>query len=138
MNFTLSSLQKIKTKGYIALFSVIVLGVVGGTITISIILLGLGVSKTDFQVSQSSQARVAATACAEEALQVIRESSAVSGSGNLTLASSTCSYTIALEGGQITVQSTGQIAEIVTKIKVILATTTPIIQLSSWQDVADF
>jgi hypothetical protein len=124
--------------GYVALFSVIGLGVIGGVITFSLVMLGIGLTKSDLQLMQSTQARQAATSCVEEALQKIRETGTTSASGALTIASSSCAYAIASSSGQRIITSTGTASETVSKIKVIVSTTTPLLQLSSWQDVPDF
>lgn len=131
--------QQELNKGYIALISVILIGALGTAIMISVIASGVSASKTDLSLQQSGVGRVLASSCAEEALQRILETSITSGSGNLTIGSGTCSYVITSQNGQnITINSTGMLGTIVTKIKVILATTTPSIVLSSWKEVSDF
>jgi NAD/NADP transhydrogenase alpha subunit len=124
--------------GYVALFSVIGLGVIGGVITFSLVMLGISLTKSDLQLMQSTQARQAATSCIEEALQKIRETGTTTALGSLTIASSSCAYVIASSSGQRIITATGTASETVSKIKVIVSTTTPLLQLSSWQDVPDF
>lgn len=131
--------QQELNKGYIALISVILIGALGTAIMISVIASGVSASKTDLSLQQSGVGRVLASSCAEEALQKILETGTTSSIGNLTIGSGTCSYIITSQNGQnITINSTGMLGTIVTKIKVILATTTPSIVLSSWKEVSDF
>lgn len=126
-------------KGYIAFISVIVIAAIGSAVMISIIASGMDAMRTDFSIQQSGIARGMASSCAEEALERILESGITSGNGNLTIASGTCSYVITSSGGQnITISSTGVISTVVSKVKVIIATTTPSIILSSWEELADF
>jgi hypothetical protein len=126
-------------KGYIALISVLLISAIGAAIMISVIASGITSSKTDFSLQQSGSARIMASSCAEEALQRISEAGIVTGNGNLTIASGTCSYVITSSSSQnITIAATGVLGGITSKIKVILATTTPGIILSSWEEVADF
>ena len=126
-------------KGFITLISVLVVGAVGVAIATSLILLGLGSSRTSFAIEQSNQAKGIANACAEEALQQIRDSTPFTGSGNLTLGQGTCAYTVTSQGGQNrTITSSGTVGSIMRKVKIIIDTINPTIQVVSWQEVADF
>lgn len=126
-------------KGYIALVSVILMSALGLGIMLSVIASGVDASKTDFSLQQSGATRSIASSCAEEALQRIVETGTTSSNGNLTVGSGTCSYLITSTGGQnITIQSTGVLGSVTSKIKVVVATTTPAMSLSSWEEVVDF
>lgn len=130
---------KSRTRGYVALLSVIAIGVIGTAIMLSVMLQGINITKTNIAVEKAGQARVLASSCGEEALQKILETGTTSSSGNLTVASGTCSYTISATTSQmLIVLSTGLVDTIVSKIKIIVSTTTPSIVLSSWQEVGDF
>lgn len=126
------------SKGYIALFSVIVLGAVGLVVTISLLLTGIGAQKSGLEVQRKSQSRMAATTCAEEALEQILDTGATSGTSSMTIGSSTCTYTITSTTTFPLVQALGNYGGSVTKINVILASSSPRIKLSSWQEVTDF
>ena len=89
-----------RSGGYIALITVLVTGAVGVAITVSLILLGLGSSRTSFSLEQSNQAKALANACSEEALQQIRDSTPFTGTGNLTLGRGTCAYAVVNDGAQ--------------------------------------
>lgn len=124
--------------GYITLISVLVVGAVGLAITISLILLGLASSRTSLATEQSSQALSIANSCGEEALQQIRDSTPYTGSGNLTIGSATCSYTVTSQGGKNrTITAIGTVNTIVRKVKIIIDKINPTIQVVSWQEVAD-
>jgi hypothetical protein len=126
-------------RGYIALLSVIVVGAMGAAIMVSVMLSGVATSRTDFAVQQSGSAKVLASSCGEEALQKILETGTTSSSATIAIGSSTCSYVITSTGGQnITINATGIIGTLVSKVKIVVATTTPAILLSSWQEVGDF
>jgi hypothetical protein len=131
-------LQATSCRGFITLVSVLVIGAVGVAITASIILLGLGSSRTSFAVEQSSQAKALTNACAEEALQQIRDLTSFTGSGNLILGQGTCSYTVTSQGGQNrTIIASGTVGTIVRKTTVIIDKINPTIQVVSWQEVGD-
>ncbi len=126
-------------KGYIALISVILIGALGSAIMVSVIASGVSATKTDFSLQQLGSSRILASSCAEEALQTIVETSTTSSVGSLSLGQGTCSYTILSQNGQnITINATGVLGAITTKIQVIIATTSPALTLSSWQEVVDF
>jgi hypothetical protein len=126
-------------RGYIALLSVVVLGIVGVSIMLSVILSGITALKTDLALQQSSQVRSAASSCGEEALEKILETGTTTSSGNLTLGSSTCSYAITSQNGQnIKINATGMQGTLMSKVQILIATTSPSIVLSSWQEVGDF
>ena len=126
-------------KGFITLVTVLVVGVVGLSIATSVILLGVGISKTGIAVQASHQARALAVACGEEALQQIRNSTDFSGSGNLSLGQGSCSYTVAVGSGEArTITATGTVSTVVRKVNIIISQINPTITVSSWQEVGDF
>lgn len=125
--------------GYIVLMSVLIFGAVSMAIITSVILLGVSSARTGFAFGQSIQAEVLATACTEEAMQKIADTSILNASSTLSLGLGTCNYEITSQGGtNIMIQSTGFSGSIVRKIKVSIATTTPLITTSSWQEVDNF
>jgi len=125
-------------KGYVALITVLISGAIGVAIATSLLLLGLGSSRTSFALEQSNQAKALANACSEEALQQIRDSTPFTGTGSLTLGQGTCGYTVVNDGGEIrTVTASGTVGTVVRKIKIIVNTINPAINLTSWQEVAD-
>ncbi|MBN2016050.1 hypothetical protein JW766_04425 [Candidatus Dojkabacteria bacterium] len=131
--------QKIKkNKGFIALISVLVVGIVGLVVSIALLLLGLGASRTSFALEQSLQSRALANTCAEEALERIRRLPTYTGSGNLTFDYGSCAYTITdLGGSNREIQATGTVDSIVRKVKVNINQVSPV-NVTSWQEIADF
>ncbi len=126
-------------KGYIALITVLVIGAVGLTVTTSVILLGLGSSRTSFTIEQSNQAKALANACAEEALQKIVDSIPFEGTGDLSLDQGTCTYTVTkLTGQNRTITASGAVGTIIRKVNIVLDKITPNVNITSWQEVADF
>ena len=124
-------------RGYITLISVLVVGAVGTAIALSLLLLGNGTSRTSFALQQSAQARGLANACAEEALEQIRDSTPFTGSGNLTLDQGTCTYTVtntAPPGQERQVIASGTVGTIVRKITITITTINPFIIVSQWQE----
>jgi hypothetical protein len=130
--------NKSSPRGYIALLSVIALGAVGLAVTTSLLLTGLLSSRTNFTMQQKIQARMAATSCAEEALRQILDTEITSGTGTLMFETGSCTYTVTSTSSSPLVQAQGVSGTAVSKINVILASSTPRIKLSSWQEVEDF
>lgn len=128
----------INQKGYVTLLSTLFLIAIGGVVASSIILLGLGFSRTSFALEQSNQAKALANACAEEALEKIVESTPFSGSATMTLGDGTCTYTVTkLTGQNRTITSSGTVGTIVRKLSIVIDTINPDINITSWQEVAD-
>ncbi len=125
-------------KGYITLLSTLFLVAIGGVVAGSIILLGLGFSKTSFALVQSNQAKALANTCAEEGLQQIKEANNFSGTGNLSIGSGTCTYTVTRLGRQNrTVTSSGTVGTITRKVSISSDRRNPTLNITSWQEVAD-
>lgn len=128
-----------KKKGFITLMSVLIVSAVGLSISISLILLGLGASRSSFALEQSKQAQSLAILCAEEGLQQIRNSTPFAGTGNLTVGLGTCTYTVInLTGQNRTITASGTIGTIIRKIAISIDQINPQINITSWQEVADF
>lgn len=128
-----------KRGGYIILVSVLVVGAVGIVIGISLILLGLGSSRTSLALEQSNQAKALANACAERALQQIRDSTSFEGTGNLNLGQGSCTYAVTkLSGENRIVTASGVVGTVIRKVRITIDSIYPQIKVSSWQEVADF
>lgn len=127
-----------RNKGYITLISVIIFGVLGLAVAVSLLLLGLGASKSSLAIEQSAQAKGAADACAEAGLQAIRSDSNYSGSANLTLGAASCAFTVTKGADENRIVSaSGASGTIIRKVKVTLDKISPQLNLTSWQEVAD-
>lgn len=125
-------------KGYIGLLSVLFVGAIGTVIAMTVLLLGIASSRTSFALVQSNQAKALANACAEEALQQIRNFLPFSGIGTLTMGQGGCNYSVAKGSGQNrTVTANGFVGSIVRKITISITTINPQIVISSWQEVGN-
>ncbi len=126
-------------KGYIMLLSTLFLVAIGGIVAGSLILLGLGFSKTSLALDQSNQAKALANACAEEALQQISDSTPFSGTATITLGNGSCTYTVTkLTGQNRTITSSGTVGTIIRKVSITIDKINPNINITSWQEMADF
>ncbi|MFC1622914.1 hypothetical protein ACFL16_00795 [Patescibacteria group bacterium] len=123
-------------KGYITLLSILVIGSVGVVITTSLLLLGLGSSRTSFSLEQSVQTKAVVNACAEEALQVIQDNNPYTGTDTVTIGQGSCTYTVTSGGGgnrDVTVL--GTVGTITRKVEIAIDAINPTINVTSWQEV---
>jgi len=129
--------QQRQRGGYIALTTVLIVGMVASLIVVSLLALGLGYSRSSASTVSSAQARSAADACAEEALRQIRLNTNYTVTGaTLTIGSSSCSYTVTNTGGATRqIDATGTALTAVLKERVVISALSPKITVSSWQDI---
>ena len=126
-------------KGYIALISVLIISALVVLIATSASLVSISESDMGLEENQAWESFYLATACAEEALQKIRDSAPFSGSGNLSLGQGNCTYTVTkLTGQNRIITAAGTVRNITRKVKITLDKITPNINITSWQQVVDF
>lgn len=124
--------------GYITLMSVLIVSTIGLSIVPTLILLGIGQSQTSVIFEKSKHSKAHANACAEEALQQIRDNTNYSGSGNMTFTYGTCNYNVTVLSGQNRIiDSTGVSGTATHKIKINIDTINPLIHVVSWKEVSD-
>lgn len=125
--------------GYVTLISILVIGAVGLAISTSLLLLGIGNSRTSFAVEQGNQAKALANTCGEEALQRIRDLNSYAGSDSLVLGEGSCSYTVTNQGGQNrTITAEGEVGTMLRRVEILVDAVTPVVEVLSWQEVAEF
>lgn len=130
---------KKNNSGFITLIAMLVVSMVGISITVALLLAGVSSSKTGGALEQSRQAGVLATACANNALERVRKNPTFTGTGNLVMDIGACSYTVSNTGGETRIiNSTGNVGSVVKKEKIQISAITPKIVVSSWQELADF
>ncbi len=126
-------------KGYLTILSVLIVGTVGVTISLSLLLLGLGSSRAGFAVEQSNQAKAFANTCADDALERMRLLNSFTGTRTLTIGQGSCTYTVTdLGGSNRRITASGTVGTVIRKVDVSVDQLTPIINIVSWQEVADF
>ncbi|MDP2587627.1 MAG: hypothetical protein Q8P33_02545 [bacterium] len=125
--------------GYIALVSVLVVGAVGVVVATSMLLLGVGGSRTSLAEQQSNQAQALADACAEDALQEIRDSTPFTGTVMHTIGAGSCSATVTSLGGQNReIESTATVDDVTRRVNIFVDSITPDLTILSWEEVAGF
>jgi len=125
--------------GYITTMSAIIVGAISIAIVISFLSEGIDSTKNSASNIYAAHARVITQACAEEALQKIRDNTSYTGNFNLIFSNGTCSSTVSTTGlPNITIIAQGSSTTVTKKIKILINQISPKINISSWQEVADF
>lgn len=126
------------SRGYVALMAVLVMGAISTVVALTLLTTGADSQRSTLVTQQSAQARNLAGSCAEEALQVVRDTSSYTGSGNLTFGAGSCTYTVTNTGGSArTVDATGTVNNVVRKVKLYVTINVSNISITSWQEVSD-
>jgi hypothetical protein len=119
--------------GYVAILTVMILGIIVTVIAASLVLLGLGHTRSSLSESQSANAKSAADACTEAALKQIRFVPTYTGSDGLTLSGSTCTYTVSAAVTS-SITATGVSGNSTRRVVVDLSSRTPNIIFTKWQE----
>jgi len=132
--------KNLHSRGYVTLLSVLIVTAVAAAVSTFLLLSGLNAAEGSFFYQQSQSARAVANACAEHALNQLRLDINYIGSETLSLGSGSCQVLLVLGSGNSnrTIQALGTAGDSVRKIKIIVLTVRPQIQLTSWREVADF
>lgn len=124
--------------GFVTLLSVILVGAVGLAVGTSLLLTSIDNSRTLNSLEKSYISRELANLCGEEALERIRRNSSFLGSGNIATSQGTCDFTVTDEGGTTRkIDSLGTSDTTIRKVLINLDQVSPI-NITSWQEVADF
>lgn len=122
------------------LISVLIVGAMGAAIVLALFSSGIGLSRSSVSLERARKARIFADACAEEALERIRDFTPFAGSSALSFSGQgSCGYSVANQGGQMRlITASGTADTMVRKVRVAIDKISPQINTVSWQEVADF
>jgi len=131
--------DKNNQNGYIVIYSVIIISAIVMGIIFSSSWISLNSIKSGKALADSRQSKAMVSACAEAALQNIRDDINYSASGNLNIGGNSCSYTVFNQGGENRIiQAESSVLNSVSKIKILIDQINPKINITSWQEVNDF
>ncbi len=124
-------------QGYIALLAVLIVGAAATAIALTLLSTGTDAQRSTLITQQSTQARQLANACAEEALLVIHDNTAYTGTGSLTLGAGSCTYTVTNTGSTTrTISTSATINNVVRRAIVYVTIGASSISITSWQEVS--
>jgi len=131
--------DKNNQNGYIVIYSIVIISAIVMGIIFSSSWISLNSIKSGRVLANSKQSKAMASACAETALQSIRDNINYSGSANLTINSNDCSYTVINQGVENRlIQAQASISGSVSKIEILINQINSQINISSWQEVSGF
>lgn len=128
-----------KSEGFVALVSVIIIGAIAVAVVVSLLLFGISSVQSGEAVEQSARARYMADACAEYALEQLREDPSYAGEENLEIGSGSCEIlpTETLSDGVVVIKSMGSDGDAVRKVRVVTNHLRPSVSVSIWEEVAE-
>lgn len=122
-------------KGFSTLFAVLLLGGVALTLTLTLSTSSLWSIRSSRDAGVSNTAKSLVNACAEIALEAMRENNSYTGTGNVTLNGNTCSYTVTNTGGTTrSLSVTGTVRDITRNLSITTSAFNPL-TVSSWQEI---
>lgn len=120
--------------------SVIIVGAIGTSLAVTLILVGVDEARTSLSVERSYRAKNLADSCAEKALDAIRLDKNYTGNETVSFGSDKCDILAVSNPGTETpvISSVGTSGTAKRKIQITVSQVTPKIKVLSWKDVADF
>jgi hypothetical protein len=123
------------SKGFSTLFIVVILGSAMMGLVLTLATSSFLSVKSGANIKNSNQTKALVNACAEVALEKLRENNNYIGTNNVLLGGNTCNYTITNTGGSNrAVSVSGSVGSIVRKIEITTSAFNPL-AISSWQEV---
>ncbi len=124
-----------RKNGYVTLISMLVIGAVGLSVVVSLVLLGIDSSRSSLSLEQGNKAKALANACAEVALERIWKLDIYTGSENLTIGQGTCSWNVSSVSIPKTITASGAVGENVRKVSITIDQLHPYLHVLSWREI---
>ena len=126
--------------GYIFLISVLVIGAVGATTAISLVLLGLASEQTSNTVVQSDQSFEYAQTCIERGLRSLRDDLTYGGDETFTFTRGSCTMlSIGGSGNRDrTLCAEGRSGRSVRRLEILIRSLYPAVTIATWREVGTF
>ncbi len=132
--------MQLKSSGFIALISTLMIAGVVLAVGAAVMMLGLSATRTTSTFNQSAQARTLTDACAERALNRLQQDLSYAGGETYTIGNGSCQVVAVLGSGNTnrTIETKGTVGTVVRKVKVQVTQVNPTVQLSAWREVVSF
>jgi len=122
-------------RGFSTLLIVILLGGVALGLTLSLSTSSVWSIRGSVDAKVSNQAKSLVNACAEIALETLRENNGYTGTDSVLIGSNTCTYTVTNTGGSTrTITASGVVEDITRRVTITTNTFNPLV-VSSWLEV---
>lgn len=126
--------------GFIALISILIIGAVVLAVGIGASLRSIGENKMGLSEKSSDKALSLANLCAETALMKLESVLNYSGGETITIGGDSCDILPVEGSGNLNrvVKAQSAVSEHTRKVKVEVSAISPIMQINSWKEMADF
>jgi hypothetical protein len=126
--------------GYIFLVSVLIIGAIGATTVVSLLLLGWAAQQNGYLVQQSQQAFEYGQTCVERSLRALRLDPSYGGNETVTFAQGSCViHSVGGAGnGEHTLCVEGKSGKSSRRFELSILQLFPRVKIGSWQEVAAF
>ena len=123
--------------GFVALISVLVIGAIGASVAVAILLFGVISTQNGQVLQESARARYLADSCAEIALQRLLRDPSYAGGESVEFGGGVCDITSVNHVGEGVVEfrTSGTFNSVVRRVEVRTSQLRPHIQISLWQEV---
>ncbi len=122
----------LKKKGFSTLFVVIILGSLALALSLSLSTSSVWSIKSSINSKNLNQAKSLVNACAEVALETIRENNSYVGTVSLVIDGNTCTYTVSNTGGNTrSILVSGSIRDVFRKLSISTSSFNPLV-IYSW------
>ncbi|HSW65628.1 MAG TPA: hypothetical protein VLI54_00625 [Bacillota bacterium] len=125
--------------GYVALMTVLIVGAAAAAVSTVLLVVGADSARYTLGEQQSRQARSLALACGQEALQVLHDNVAFTGTDvPLTLGQGNCTYTVTVaDGTNRIISAVGTVGSQIRKVQATATIGATTMTVSSWRDAGD-
>jgi len=132
--------MKKRKRGFITLMSVIVIGAVGTSVALTLLLLGTDSLRSTQNLFDSAKSRSYVDGCAEKALQTLRNNINYAGGETLDFPDGSCTILPIIGSGtqSPTIRSESAVAGTKRRAEVSVKQVSPQLKLNYWKEVADF
>lgn len=129
-----------KREGYVALMSVLIISAVLLIISVGLSLRSINEASMSLGEQESRKALAMADLCMEKALMKLESVLNYAGNESIILGDKSCDILTVSGNGNFnrTVQTQGTVSNYTKKIKVEVSQISPIMQILSWEEVAEF
>jgi type II secretory pathway component PulK len=126
-------------EGFVALVSVIIVGAIAIAVVLALLLFGISSVQNAEVFERSAKARYMADACAEYALERLREDPSYSGSETVEIGGNSCEILSVehISEGAVAVSTIGTSGDAVRKVRVITSRLRPSVRISLWEEVGE-
>lgn len=122
-------------KGFSTLFVVIILGSIALSLAVSISTSSLWSVQSSILTKQENKARSVANACAEVALEAMKQNNSYTGSDTVSLGGENCDYTVTNTGGNSREISVVAVVDNVTRKLEITTDSFNPLNINSWKEI---